>query len=152
MTHFWVSYVSRRCVRIFTLLSKPSSLCWILACAVQWLANKRRDEKHERCWPTPACSFGCSSSAEDQVEHYARCPVVWQFLSTPWPSGPGTGLELRGIDGFFGLCRGMSEERWLRTAKSVCAIGKVLLYWRQAKLTPDFDFAQALPMEWRNLA
>jgi hypothetical protein len=148
------AHVSGRCVRVLGHLSKvasPAICAGYLRTIFNGWPTSARMRSMQGAGPIMACLFGCSASAEDRIEHYARCPVVWQFLSAAWPNGPGTNLELKGIDAFFGLCKGMSEERWLLTAKAVHAVGKVVMYRRHAVIAPESNHVQALRMEWRKL-
>ena len=139
-------------VLILSTVASPAVCAGYLRALFNGWPTSARMRSMKGAGPIMSCLFGCSCSAEDRIEHYARCPIVWQFLSTPWPNGLGTSLELKGIDGFFGICKGVSDERWLLTAKAVHTVGKVLMYRRHAKITPESNYAQSLRIEWRKLA
>jgi hypothetical protein len=146
------AHVATRCMRMFGHLGKTASpaVCagYLRALWNGWPTSARM-RSMQGASTAVACLFNCSPNAEDRIEHYARCPVVWEFLTTPPPKGPGISIELKGIDGFFGLYKGISDEQRLRTAKAIYAIGKVLLYRRKAIITRGSDFVQALRIEWR---
>jgi len=112
-----------------------------------WTTSARmRTMSNARC--ADACLFDCSPTAEDRIEHYAHCLVVWQFLATPFPKGPGVNMDSKSIDTFFGVRQGMTDNQRLQSAKAIHAIGKVLMYRRRGTITCESDYVQALRMKW----
>jgi hypothetical protein len=147
--------VAARCVRLFTHLGKNASpaVCagYFRALWNGWPTSARM-RSMQGAGPILACVFNCSCTAEDRIEHYARCPIIWQFLATPGPMGPGFHLDMRGIACFFGLAKEMSEEQRLKAARAVHAVGKVVMYRRHGTVTNESNFVQALRLEWRKQA
>jgi len=44
-----------------------------------WTTHRRFQKRH---LPTNVCVLGCSRTAEDNIEHYCRCPAILQVLRT----------------------------------------------------------------------
>ena len=98
--------------------------------------------------PVLPCVLGCCNEAKDRIEHYARCPIVWKFISTPTPSGPGTSLAHKGLDVFFALQKGTPEYMQLRMAAAVHTVGKVIMFLRQGHILLQ-DIDKAFLLEFR---
>ena len=149
------AHVTSRCIRLFEILKKKSSpaVCagYLRALFNGWPTSARmRNMKGQS--GTSACFFGCSARAEDRIEHYACCSMLWKFRETPMPAGPGLRRAHKGINGFFGMIKSMSESERIRAATAVHITGKILMYRRKGLLTEGCDLTQALRMEWRNVA
>eukprot|EP00973_Karenia_brevis_P004555 622218-Karenia_brevis.AAC.1 len=57
--------------------------------------------------------------AEDRIEHYAVCPILWKFFSAPEPIGMGIPYRLRSKEGFFATDKGLTEEEIIKIAFAV---------------------------------
>ena len=118
---------ARRAVRLLLLLNRkspPRVASATLRCLWNgWPTSRRmrslRGEFHR-------CRMGCTQ-ADDAIEHYAYCPVIWSFLAAPRPTGLGLPLHLRSLEGFLGLdCRTTEDEK-LKLGIGMYAVGRTLL-------------------------
>eukprot|EP00973_Karenia_brevis_P043040 5959638-Karenia_brevis.AAC.1 len=62
--------------------------------------------------PVRPCVLGCSPAAEDRIEHYAVCPILWRFFIAQL----GIPVQLKSRDGFFGIIPGLTDEMILKIA------------------------------------
>ena len=95
--------------------------------------------------------MGCSADAEDRIEHYARCRLVRKFLEAPFPGGAGMHPKYKCVQGFFGLCKGMTEDERIRAATAVHVVGMVVMHSRNAQWGNNSDIVQALRLEWNRV-
>lgn len=133
------AHTARRLVKVFAIFASNASP------AVR--ASFRRALWNG--WPTSArmrtcassngltsCAFGCSRNAVDRLEHYAQCPMVWEFATAPVAQGMGIHQRNRSVDGC--LCaKKIEEEEFIRMAMLVRVVAKTVMYCRKGLLTPE---------------
>ena len=145
------AHIAKRCVRLLELLrqsARPAVCSGYLRALWNGWPTSARMRSMPNAGPVLPCVLKCCPEAEDRIEHYARCPIVWKFLSTPAPSGPGAPLAHKGLDGFFALHKGTPECMQLRVAAGVHAVGKIIMFARQGQILQE-DVDKALLLEWR---
>ena len=98
--------LTRRIPRTFERLSKlvpPRVLaaCWRTIWN-GWCTDERFRNLERRWWTKP-CVLKCSTTAEDSIKHYARCPRILDFGRRYLGLDPGSCTLLRMLSGEAGL-------------------------------------------------
>ena len=84
-----------------------------------------------------ACVLGCSSTAEDRIEHYAFCPHFIR-LTSGWL---GLHNRLANLEGFMLVADDMSDKEIALMAVAVYAMHRATAFYRQQP-TPSREQAQ----------
>lgn len=112
--------LTRRALQILHYLGRKAppriaAQYWRMLCN-GWCTGRRFQRKDSRC------VFGCD--AQDSLEHYCRCRVIWDFLTSRPPNGPGVPRELESVDTFFLLRKGLPYRTILALATALHAVFK----------------------------
>jgi hypothetical protein len=148
------AHVAARCVRLLGILKlrvNPAVAAGYLRALFNGWPTTARMRNMEGAGEIKACVFGCSDTAEDRIEHYCRCPIVWKFIGAPAPREAGIPCTYKGINGFFGMCKGMTAEEQVRAATAVHVTGKVVMYMRKGLLSGSCDLVQVFRLEWNKV-
>jgi hypothetical protein len=99
-----IGILARRAVRRLHYVGRESSPCvaaqyWRMLLN-GWCTGRRFQQHHARC------VFGCD--AEDSLEHYCRCKLVWSFLTSRPTNGPGVPQCYVGADTFCSAAQGLA--------------------------------------------
>ena len=89
------------------------------------------------------CVKGCSSTADDRIEHYCKCRF-FKDLACRWMGLPG---RLASLEGFLLAADEMTDKEMVLMAVAVYAMHRATArYRRESKPTPDQvrDFLQAM--------
>jgi len=65
--------MARRIAKVGQLVPPRVQAAVFTTCWNGWCTHRRFQKRH---LPTNVCVFKCSSSSEDSLEHYCRCPVI----------------------------------------------------------------------------
>eukprot|EP00973_Karenia_brevis_P007054 956686-Karenia_brevis.AAC.1 len=82
--------------------------------------------------PVKACVLGCDSAAEDRIEHYVMCPVLWRFFAAPKPHGLGIPICLRSRSGLFAVDGNLDDEMITRIAIAAHIGSKTVMHFKDA--------------------
>ena len=87
-----------------------------------WVTDSRMKGLIE---PVRPCVLGCGCG-DDDVKHYTRCAVFWEFASKSRPSGLGITTCTRSAEASLLVAEGMSEEDKVRMALGLYALYRVV--------------------------
>ena len=91
--------VIQNSMQIVRRLSQPRVASAHLRTLWNGWPTSRRMRFLKEVLPTQTCVLGCDR-ANDCIEHYAVCPVLWKFFTTPMPRGLGILPERRRLECF----------------------------------------------------
>ena len=88
------------------------------------------------------CVFHCSTTADDSLEHYCRCPALKAAFARL------TNDTVDCIDDFFGVRKGMDISSRVNCAKRVRVTCRAI---QLARISPDVSLPEIVQLEWNSL-
>ena len=111
----------------------------------RWTAERRFQRRSSAA---NVCKLGCSSTAEDSIEHYCQCRVLDAIVSKYYQRKSTRSYPP--VDDFFGIVEGLSEDERIIRAR-LCHVKLRLVHFARGNGT-SMDLRLITDVEWNRCA